>query len=157
MPNHSPQPTGCASGFRGSALLAINMSAAKGDITNSDAILWKYDRDTPYVPSLLLYKDLLYFMKNTRGLLSCLNAKTGEVHYGPERLEGIMNIYASPVAANDHVYLSGREGTTLVIKHGPQFEIVASNKLEDGIDASLAIVGNELFIRGNKYLYCIAE
>jgi outer membrane protein assembly factor BamB len=145
------------SGFRGSALRAIRLAEAKGDITDSPAVVWKYDQDTPYVPSPLLYGDKIYFLKVNSGILSCLNAKTGEAHYGPQRLEEIANIYASPVAAADRVYLTGRDGMTLVIKHGPAFEVLARNQLDDGIDASMAIVDQEIFLRGRKFFYCIAE
>jgi len=145
------------SGFRGNALLAIRLSAAKGDITDSEAIVWKFDRDTPYVPSPLLYGDTLYFLKSNKGILSAFNVKTGKQFYGPQRLESIQGAYASPVGANDRVYIPGRNGVTIVIKHGPKFEILAENSLDDGFDASPAIAGNELYLRGRKNLYCIAQ
>ena len=145
------------SGFRGNALLAIRLSAAKGDITDSEAIVWKYDRDTPYVPSPLLYGNILYFLKHNKGILSAFNAKTGEQFYGPQRLESIQGAYASPVGANGRVYIPGRNGVTMVIKHGPKFEVLAENSLDDGFDASPAIAGNELYLRGRKNLYCISE
>ena len=145
------------SGFRGNALLAIRLSAAKGDITDSDAIVWRFDRDTPYVPSPLLYGDTLYFLKHNKGILSAFNVKTGEPFYGPQRLESIKGAYASPVGAKDRVYIAGRNGVTLVIKHGPEFEVLAENSLDDGFDASPAIAGNELYLRGRKNLYCISE
>lgn len=145
------------SGFRGSALLAIRLAEAKGDITGSPAVLWKYEQDTPYVPSPLLYGDKIYFLKVNSGILSCFNARTGEEHYSRQRLEGVANIYASPVGAAGRVYLTSRDGMTLVIKHGPAFEVLASNKLDDEVDASLAVVDGEIFVRGRKFLYCIAE
>ena len=145
------------SGFRGSALLAINLADAKGDIDGSKAVVWTYDRDTPYVPSPLLYKDTIYFFKVNSGILSSFNAKTGEPYYGPQRLGDVMNVYASPVAAQDRVYIAGRGGTTLVIRHGPKFEVLATNDLDDRIDASPAIVGNTIYIRGHRNLYAIAE
>jgi outer membrane protein assembly factor BamB len=145
------------SGFRGSSLQAIRLAGAKGDITGTPAVIWKYDQDTPYVPSPLLYGDKIYFLKVNNGILSCFNALTGEEHYSRQRLEGIANIFASPVGAKDRVYLTGRDGTTLVIKHSPTFEVLASNKLDDTIDASAALVENEIYLRGRKFLYCIAE
>jgi outer membrane protein assembly factor BamB len=145
------------SGFRGSSLLAIGLAGAKGDITGSKAIVWTYDKDTPYVPSPLLYDDTLYFLKVNSGILSCFNAQTGEAYYGRQRLDGVANVYASPVGASNRVYITGRDGTTLVIKRGPQFEILASNSLDDRVDASLAIVGNDIYLRGHKYLYRISE
>lgn len=146
------------SGFRGAAIRAIKLAAAKGDISDSkDAILWSYDKDTPYVPSPLLYDDTLYFLNNNRAMLTCLNAKTGEKHYGPERLDGLSNVYASIVGAAGHVYIVGRDGKTFVMKHGKELNKVALNVLDDGIDASPAIADNELFLRGREHLYCIAS
>jgi outer membrane protein assembly factor BamB len=146
-----------ASGFRGSALLAIRLADARGDLSGSPAVVWKYDQDTPYVPSPLLYDGKLYFLKVNSGILSYFNAITGEPHYSRQRLEGIANIYASPVGAAGRVYLVGRDGTTLVIKNSASFEVLATNKLDDGIDASPALVDNEMYLRGRKFLYCIAE
>ena len=145
------------SGFRGSSMQASHLAQAHGDISGSAAIVWALDRDTPYVPSPLLYENAIYFLKTNSGILTCVNAKTGETHYGPQRLEGISNIYASPVGVNGRIYLVGRDGTVLIIKHGPQFEVLAQNSLDDGFDASPAIVDRELYLRGRKYLYCIAE
>jgi outer membrane protein assembly factor BamB len=145
------------SGFRGNMLQAIRLASAKGDITGSDAVVWQYKRDTPYVPSPLLYGDILYVLKSNRGILSTFNAKTGEVHYTQQRLEGIQGVYASPVGANHRVYLAGRNGAVAVIKHGPAFEVLATNHLNDGFDASPAVVDNEIYLRGYKYLYCIVE
>lgn len=145
------------SGFRGNALQAVRLADAKGDITGTDALVWELDRDTPYVPSPLLYEDTLYFLKQNKGILSSFKASTGELHYGPERLDGISGVYASPVGANGHVYIAGRKGTTLVVKHGPKFEVVAQNILDDSFDASPAIVDDELYLRGHQYLYCVAS
>ena len=145
------------SGFRGSALLAIRLADAKGDIDGSKAIVWTYDRDTPYVPSPLLYKDTIYFFKSNSGILSCFNAKSGEPYYGPQRLGDVMRVYASPVAAQDRVYITGRGGTTLVIRQGPKFEVLATNDLDDRFDASPAVVGDTIYLRGHRNLYAIAE
>lgn len=144
------------SGFRGAALYAIKLDRT-GDVTGTDAILWSYTKSTPYVPSPLLTESLLYFVSGNNGILSCFDAKSGKPHYESERLEGIRGIYASPVAAQDRVYVLGREGTALVLKKSPKLEVLATNTLDDHTDASIAIVDRELFIRGHQYLYCIAE
>jgi hypothetical protein len=60
------------------------------------------------------------------------------------------------VGAQGRVYIAGREGTTVVFRHGPAFEVLAENTLDDGFDASPALVERELFLRGYQYLYCIA-
>lgn len=144
-------------GFRGSALYAIRLAEAKGDLSGSAAVVWQHDQDTPYVPSPLLYDGKLYFLKVNSGLLSCFNAKTGEPYYARQRLESIANIYASPVGAAGRVYLVGRDGATMVIKNSATYEVLATNQLEDNTDASPALVDNEIYLRGRKFLYCIAE
>ncbi|MBI3850477.1 MAG: PQQ-like beta-propeller repeat protein [Verrucomicrobia bacterium] len=143
------------SGFRGSALFAFRLDRT-GDLAGTDAIRWSHKGNTPYVPSPLLVDDLLYFVANNDGKLSCFDAKTGKANFEGERLEGAFGIYASPVAAKDRVYVLGREGTCLVLKKGPKLEVLATNKLDDKTDASLALVGKELFVRGQQNLYCIA-
>ncbi|HXG47720.1 MAG TPA: PQQ-binding-like beta-propeller repeat protein [Methylomirabilota bacterium] len=144
------------SGFRGSALQAIKLDG-KGDLTGTDAILWSHNRNTPYVPSPLLFGDALYFVKGNEAMLSCFEARTGKPVIDGERIEGIRGVYASPVAARDRIYLLGRDGATVVLKKGSKLEVLATNKLDDKTDASIALVGRELFIRGHQYLYCIAE
>ena len=144
------------SGYRGNRLLAVRLADASGDISNSNALVWSLDRDTPYVPSPLLHDGILYLVKGNSGILSAFDAKSGERLYGPERLPGIRSVYASPVAVGDHIYVPGREGTTLVIRAGREFEVVARNALDDGFDASPAPAGDELYLRGQNYLYCIA-
>jgi outer membrane protein assembly factor BamB len=156
-PVHSDGLVFLTSGFRGNALLAVKLSEAKGDLASSEAIAWRLDRDTPYVPSPLLYGEELYFLKGNNGLLSCFNAKTGERLYGPERLEGVPNVYASPVGADGRIYVAGREGKTAVVQRGPAFKLLATNTLDDGFDASPVAVGSELYLRGARYLYRISE
>lgn len=145
------------SGFRGSALQAIRLAGAKGDLTGTEAVAWSYDRDTPYVPSPLLYGDRLYFLKGNSGILTSVDADTGEVLFGPERLDGIEGVYASPVGATDRVYIVGRGGDTVVLRHGDAFEVLAINTLDDDFSASPAVAGDEIYLRGAEHLYCLAE
>jgi outer membrane protein assembly factor BamB len=145
------------SGFNGSKLKAVRLAKASGDITGTDAILWSVDRDTPYSPSPLLFDGIVYFLKSNNGILSVFDAQTGTPHYRAQRLTAAPNVYASPVGADGRVYIAGADGATVVIRHGPKFEILATNTLEDGFMASPALVDNELYLRGAKYLYCISE
>lgn len=149
----------CMSGFRGNALKAIRLDEASGDLTGRpEALAWSRRANTPYVPSPLLYDGLLYFLEANKGILTCVDAATGEEQYGGSRqLEDIGTIYASPVGAAGFVYLTGKDGLTCVIRQGPAFEVLARNKLDDEFSASAAIVGDELFLRGRKNLYCIAD
>jgi len=144
------------SGFRGNVLQAIRLDAASGDIVGTDAIAWTHDRDTPYVPSPLLYKGILYLLKSNSGILSAYDGASGEQHY-LERLPGIPSVYASPVASADRIYIVGRRGEAIVLAAGPELRVLATNHLDEGFDASPAIVGSEIYLRGERSLYRISE
>jgi len=144
------------SGFRGTACFAINLGRT-GDLAGTDAIRWTHNKSTPYVPSPLLVDGMLYLVSNNDAVLSCLNAETGAPHFDAERVEGLFSIYASPVAARDRIYVLGREGTCVVLKKGPKLEVLATNKLDEKTDASPAVAGKQIFLRGSQSLYCIGE
>ncbi|MEM7475683.1 MAG: PQQ-binding-like beta-propeller repeat protein [Planctomycetota bacterium] len=140
-------------GYQGFSALSIPLDS-EGDVTGSPT--WQFTEDTPYIPSPLLYGGLLYFNRSNQAIFSCIDSSNGERVFGPTRLPQMNQIYASPVAANGRVYVTGRNGTTVVLKAGRSFEVESINVLDDRVDASLAIAGDEIFIRGEKYLYCIA-
>jgi len=145
------------SGFRGNALLAIDLSKASGDITGSDAIVWNYEKNTPYTPNPVLMDGKIYFLKANNGYLSCLNAKDGREYYSSQKLVGITNIFTSPVGVGDRIYIAGTNGSFSVVKTGEEFELLSQNTLDDSFFASPVILGNSLFLRGVKSLYCIAR
>jgi outer membrane protein assembly factor BamB len=155
-PVHEDGVVFLTAGFRGNNLKAIRLAGAKGDLTGTSSILWSMDRDTPYVPSPLVYDGHLYVLKTNSGILSVFDAKSGKPHYQLQRLDGVPNVFASPVGAAGRVYIPGREGSTLVIRNGPTYEVLARNDLDDGFDASPALVDGEIYMRGLTYLYCIA-
>jgi outer membrane protein assembly factor BamB len=147
------------SGFRGAALFAIKLGRG-GDLANTDAIAWSASKGTPYVPSPLLYGNRLYLFSGNNNILSVFDALTGKVIVDTQRVEGLEGVYASPVGAAGRVYLVGRNGTSVVIKHmdsTEKIEVLSTNVLGERIDASPAIVGKDLFLRGHEHLYCIAE
>ena len=145
------------SGFRGNDLKAIRLTEASGNIDGTDAILWELSRDTPYVPSPVLVDGIIYFLKTNSGILFAYDAETGQAHIENQRLIDAPNVFSSPVAADGRIYITGREGSTVVIRAGSEFEILATNTLNDGFDASPALVDGEIYLRGNQYLYAIAE
>jgi outer membrane protein assembly factor BamB len=145
------------SGFRGNSLKAIKFGDAKGDITGTPNVVWSLDRDTPYVPSPLLYDGVLYFLKSNNGLLSAFEAKSGKPLYQAQRIDALPSVFASPVGAAGRVYLVGQQGTAVVLKHGPALEVLATNTLNDKFDASPALVDREMYLRGYENLYCVAE
>jgi len=108
------------------------------------------------VPSPLLYGDALYFHYHFQGSLTRVNARTGEDQPGLVRLPGIYNVYASPVAAAGKVYITARDGVTAVLRDGDKLTPLAQNRLDDTFNASAALAGRDLLLRGEKYLYCLA-
>jgi outer membrane protein assembly factor BamB len=145
------------SGFQGNVLLAVDLLRARGDIEKSGALLWRRDRDTPYVASPLVYRGSVYVFKHLQGILTALDARTGAVQYGPVRIPEIPDLYASPVAAAGRIYVAGRDGRTVVLRHGPALDVLAVNELDDGFDASPAVAGDEIYLRGRKALYRISR
>jgi outer membrane protein assembly factor BamB len=138
-------------------MMAIRLSGAKGDISPSKHVLWRRRFAAPYVPSLLLYGRSLYFLHHYQPVLWRVNVKTGEDPEGPYRLYDLRNVYASPVAAAGRVYITDRSGVTVVLSDDKKLKILATNSLDEGVNASAAIVGGEMFMRGDRSLYCISE
>jgi len=139
-------------------VLAIRLEGAKGNITGTEQVIWSRRRGAPYVPSPLLYDNSFYTLNHYQGVLSRLDVKTGDDQGGPFRLQAITNVYSSPVGAAGRIYITSRDGVTQVMSHGEQtLKMLATNRLDDSISASAAIAGRELFLRGERNLYCIAE
>jgi len=146
------------SGFRGNAMLAIRVAGAEGDITDSDAVVWKYDgKETSYTPSPALINNRLYFIRSNNGYLSCFNVKTGEEIYSGQKLEGTGSIFTSPLAAGGRIYIVGQQGTSYVIQEGTEFKILAKNVLDDNFVSSPVAIGKTLYLRGYQHLYCLEE
>jgi outer membrane protein assembly factor BamB len=144
----------CMSGYRGAAAFAIPLDA-RGDVGKAGKAAWNFERGTPYVPSPLLVDGRLYFTQANNALLTCLDARTGKPIIDRQRLSGLATLYASPVEAADRIYIADRSGTTLVLKRGDKIEVLATNRLDEGTDASPVIVGKQLFLRAEKHLYCL--
>lgn len=145
------------SSYEKRVLMAISLSGASGDITGSSNVLWSRTRGTPYVPSPLLVDGGLYFLAHYQNILTRIDAVSGKEAPGPMRLGELGNIYASPVAAGGNLFVTDLSGTTMVIETGDQPKLVGVNRLDEPVSASLAIAGNEIFLRGHEHLYCIAD
>jgi outer membrane protein assembly factor BamB len=142
------------SGYKGAAACAIPLDAI-GDITDRGKVLWRHTKGTPYVPSPLLVGNRLYFTQANSALLTILDTKSGKPILDQERLPNQTNFYSSPVAAAGRIYFVDQQGTTLVLKQSDKLEILARNQLDDHFDATPALAGRQLFLRGEKFLYCI--
>ena len=140
------------------SMLAIRLAGARGDVTGTTNVVWSMKRLTPYVASPLLYGDTLYHLRHNQNVLVRLNPSTGEFRGAPLRLEGIRDfIFASPVGAAGRIYVTGRDGTTVVLRHDADNAPLAVNRLDDRFSASAALVDGELYLRGEKSLYCLTE
>lgn len=140
------------------AMLAIRLIGARGDLARTDHVVWKLNRLTPYVSSPLVYDETLYFLRHNQNVLSRFNPRTGKPLAEPVRLEGIRDfIFASPVGAAGRIYVTGRDGATVVLQHDRENAVLAVNRLDDSFSASAALAGREMYLRGERFLYCLAE
>jgi len=138
-------------GYRNSDFLAIR-PGGQGDVSESH-LLWRTPNGASYVPSILYYNGLLY-MTNEVGVVTCAEARTGETLWR-QRLQGIF--FASPVAGDGNVYLVSETGTTFVLLAGTEPRLVARNDLGERLIASLAISGDQLFLRSDGTLFAIGR
>jgi outer membrane protein assembly factor BamB len=142
------------SGYTGAGAVAVSLDS-RGDLGLKGKTVWRISKGTPYVPSPLLLGNRLYFTSGNNPLYTVLDIKDGKAILDRERLQGLTSFYASPVAAAGRLYLVDRAGTTMVLRASDRLEVLALNALDDPIDASPVAVGRQLFLRGEKYLYCI--
>jgi outer membrane protein assembly factor BamB len=143
------------SSYETQAMFAVKLDGAEGDVTETDQVLWRRRRSTPYVPSPLLYGGVVYFLRHYQNIVSRVDIRTGEDRGGPWRLGELGNIYSSPVGAADRVYVTSREGATTILSNESNPRLLGVNRLDDAFSASAALVGSQLLLRGEKFLYCI--
>lgn len=131
-------------------LLALR-PGGRGDVTKSH-LIWSTPNG-PDVPTPVTDGRYFYIV-NDRGIVWCLDAKTGQEVYGQQRIK-TGTYSASPVLADGKIYITNEDGLTTVIKAGPKFEVLAENDLNDYCLSSPAISEGQIFIRTAKYLHCI--
>lgn len=141
------------SGSPNKIALAIR-AGGSGDVTGTSQLVWTYKKGTAYVPSPILYGDYVY-LTTDRGLLTCLDAKTGKVEYEGARVPVPATFSASLVAYEGKILLTSEDGETFVVKAGPKHELIRTNTLGEPVYASPAVADGNIFIRGEKNLYCI--
>ena len=142
-------------GYPAKIAMAIRLGGS-GDLTGTPNVPWKYEKGTAYVPSPILYGDYLY-LTTDRGILTAIDAKTGEVKYEGGRIPIPATFTASPVAFEGKILMTSEDGDTFIVKAGPKHEILGTNSLGEAVYASPAIADGRIFIRGEKNLYCIGS
>lgn len=144
-----------SAGYPGKRAMGIKLGAS-GNLTGTKSLVWSYDKGTAYVTSPILYGDYLYLVSD-KGILTCIDAKTGAIQYEGGRVPVPATFSASAVAFDGKIFLTSEDGDTFVIKAGPKHEVLATNSLGEPVYASPAISDGMLFIRGEKTLYCIGR
>lgn len=136
------------------SLMAIK-AGGHGDVTTT-AVQWKFHKSIPQLPSVCLYRGVVY-MINDSGVLTTLDAKSGDV-FKQARLRAVSDkYYASPVAADGKVYFASLSGIVAVLKAGGDQELIAANKIDEDIYATPAIENGRIYIRTVSNLYCFGE
>ena len=140
--------------YLSTSFMRPHLLAVKNDGQSAPSIRWRVERSVPSVPSPILVNDRLYYVSDQGGLLSCIDIESGKEVYR-ERLGG--NYYASPILADGMLLFCSREGKITFVEPGPEFRVLAENKLDGAIAASPVAIGSDLFIRTDRALYRIGH
>jgi outer membrane protein assembly factor BamB len=144
-----------SAGFPAKVAVAIR-AGGSGDVSDTPRVLWRHAKGTAYVPSPILYGDYVYLMTD-KGIVTCVQAKSGEVKYEGGRPPVPATFMASPVAFEGRILLFSEDGDTFVLKAGPTHEVLRTNPLGEPIHATPAVAGGEVYIRGDSHLYAIGR
>jgi len=142
-----------SSGYPGKVVFAIPL-ASRGDLTGGDPRAWTYRKGTGHVPSNLLYDGLLY-LPNDGGVITCLDARTGEVVYEGGRLPTRGRAAASMVGGGGRILRVNTDGDAALFRAGREHEVLGSFSLGESVWATPAIVGDRLYIRGGEHLFAL--
>jgi outer membrane protein assembly factor BamB len=151
-----------AAPFGGRPLFAVK-AGASGDLTlkegekSNAGVAWYNPRGGPDIASPLLYDGRLYVLWQMGGLLSCYDARTGKAVYPRQRLPQAAGFTSSPWAHAGKVFCLDEDGRTFVLQSGPEFKLLAVNRIDEMFWSSPALAGGALFLRGLDHLYCIKE
>ena len=145
------------SGYRDQNMFAIKLDGASGDLTGTEHVLWENQRGNSYTPSPVLHDGILYFTSDN-GMISAMDAKTGEPHYIQQRLPSPTKLKSSPVAAGDYLYQATEDGDIVVVKLGKEYEVESVNHFEgEFFIATPAFADGKIYVRGLNTLYAIGE
>ncbi len=139
-------------GFVNKGGMVAIRAGGEGDVTGTHMV-WQYQKGVPYVASALHHEGVIYLVRDG-GIVTSLDAATGEVTKQERLPKGAGAYYASPVAAGGKIYILGMNGVVSVLQAGRDWQVVATNELEETCVATPAIAGNSLYIRTDKHVYC---
>jgi outer membrane protein assembly factor BamB len=139
-------------GFPAKKIIAIR----PGDQPADKRVAWTYTKGTGYVLSNILYGDYVY-LATDNGIVTCLDALTGDVKYEGGRPPKPTHFMGSAVAYNGLVAMTSEDGDTFMLKAGPKHEIVRVNSIDEPVYSSAALANGRVYIRGEKHLYAIGK
>jgi outer membrane protein assembly factor BamB len=139
-------------GFPAKKVIAIR----PGPVAAEKRVAWEYSKGTGYVLSNILYGDYLYLLTDN-GIVTCLDAETGEIKYEGGRVPVPARFMGSPVAFAGFVAMTSEDGDTFMLKAGPAHEIAATNSIDEPVYSSPAIANGRIYIRGEKHLFAIGS
>jgi outer membrane protein assembly factor BamB len=128
-----------------------------GDLKDSkELLMWRYNKGAAYVPSPIAIGDYLYLLSDA-GLMTCLDALTGERKYEGGRVPVPGTFFASPVAFEDKILLTSEDGDSFIVKAGPVHEVLRTNSVGEPVYTSPAIANGTIYIRGERHLFAIGK
>jgi len=128
--------------------------AGRGELPQT-TVLWKYERGIPYVPSPVLYKSILWLVKDG-GIVTKLNPDDGHL-LQEERVPGVGNYFASPVAGDGKVYFASQSGTVSIVSAESEWKVISSHDFHEKIYPTPVLHRGRIYIRTEKGLYCFAN
>lgn len=135
--------------------IAIEAAKARGELKPSE-VRWRFKKNLPYIPAPVVYKDV-YYMVRDGGIVTSLDPATGKLLKEGRSRDAIGEYYASPVAADNKLFLANTDGKMTVLKAGADWQILAVNDLADEIHATPALSGGRIYVRTRGLLYCFGE
>ena len=134
--------------------MAVRPGNASGKL-DAKAVVWRFQKNVPYIPAPLLYQNVFYMVKDG-GIVTELDAGTGQLIKQVRTPNAMGEYHASPVAADGKVFLANTEGKVTVLKAGPEGEVLAVNDMGEEVHATPALVGGRIYLRTRSAVYAFA-
>lgn len=133
-------------------VIALRPDQAQGRLAPA-SVMWRVKKNLPYIPAPLAYDGVLYMVKDG-GIITSLDPATGTTLKQGRSPEALGEYYASPVAADNKVYLANVEGKLTVLKAAAQWEVLRVNDLGEEVHATPALAGGHIYVRTRSSVYC---
>lgn len=139
-------------GMGESGAIAIHAAKASGRLDPA-SVVWRAKKNLPYIPAPLLYKDVFYIVKKG-GIITSFDPGTGRVLKEGRSPDALGDYYASPIAADDKVFLASVDGKVTVLKAGGEWQVLGVNDIGEAIHATPALGGGRIYVRTRGAVYC---